>query len=334
MKKYLLCMIFLLTLNACTSQPASPAAPEEPAVSTETPIPASPEPTKASGPIAHVVIKLTKPDVKFKDPYGVAINSLGNIYVNDAGNSRVLVFDSAGALLSAWEAKGKGNGEFDSLGFGGIAIDSQDNVFVVDNGNFRIQKFDKDGNFVTEFGSNGSGEGLFRRVIGIAIDAQDNVYTTDDGSPYVQKFDNNGQFIFRFGGAGDADGKFLHATGITIDRNGNIYVSDYEKKNIQKFDKDGNFLMKWEISNAIGVQGIPEALAIDVDGRIYVSDYQLARIQVFDSNGTSLWEWTVDQDGKGLFQRPTGIAFDAAGNVYVANQSGNSLIVLAMPVMP
>ena len=86
-----------------------------------------------------------------KDPYGIAINSEGNIYVTDVGNGRVLIFDGSGNLTSAWDAQGSSEGEFNSLGFGGLAIDSNDNVFVVDNGNHRIQKFDKDGNFLLQW---------------------------------------------------------------------------------------------------------------------------------------------------------------------------------------
>ena len=56
---------------------------------------------------------------QMKEPYGIGINSLNHIYVNDSGNDRVLVFDEQGSLISKWDQKGSDEGAFDSMGFGG-----------------------------------------------------------------------------------------------------------------------------------------------------------------------------------------------------------------------
>ena len=117
-------------------------------------------------------------------------------------------------LLQTWDAKGSGEGELNSLGFGGLAVDANDNLFVVDNGNYRIQKFDSDGNFVTQWGSEGLRDGQFQRAIGIALDAAGNVYVTDDGRPEIQVFDNDGNFLRKWGSRGGDDGQFRHPTGI------------------------------------------------------------------------------------------------------------------------
>lgn len=299
------------------------------------------EPTEVSTTQSFEISEIALAEDGMKDPYGVAVNSEGNIYVSDMGNDRVLIFDAAGKLVDKWDKKGSGEGEFNSMGFGGIAIDSKDNVFVVDNENHRIQKFDRDGNFIVQWGTEGNPSqfdtdsteaGQFVRAIGIAIDAEDHVYVTDDGYPYVQKFDNDGVFLMRFGGPAEGNtagnGTFKHATGIAVDGKGNIYVSDYETKWVQKFDAKGQFILSWKMGEDIGVEGTPEGIAVDDEGRVYVTDYDLGRVQVFDQNGVFLWSIGGKVSISNPFKRPTAIAFDAMGNLVVVNQSTGTLSVV------
>lgn len=273
---------------------------------------------------------ITLPEDSMKDPYGIAINSQGQILVSDAGNHRVLIFDKKGALLDKWDKQGSGPGEFNTMGFGGLAIDAKDNVFVVDNGNFRIQKFDAKGNFLTEWGTEGTGNGQFVRAIGIAIDRLGNVYVTDDGNPYIQKFDNDGKFMMRFGGAGDGQGTFQHATGIGVDAEGNIFVADYETKSVQKFDASGTFVVSWQLDMAGAMAGTPEGIAIDKEGLVYVTDYDLGQLHVFDNDG--VFQWTLSdkiKEASGL-SRPTAIGL-ADGNIHIVNQSSAKVSVFPLP---
>ncbi|WP_081853913.1 6-bladed beta-propeller [Candidatus Magnetobacterium casense] len=69
----------------------------------------------------------------------MATDSSGNIYVVDAGNSRIQKFSSSGQFLTKWGSKGSDDGQFKSPD--GIAIDSSGNLYVVDAGNSRVQKF-------------------------------------------------------------------------------------------------------------------------------------------------------------------------------------------------
>ena len=273
-------------------------------------------------------IKLSEDSMK--DPYGVAVNSLGNIYVSDAGKDRVLIFDVDGNLLAKWDKKGSGDGEFKTLGFGGLAIDVNDNVFVVDNENHRVQKFDKDGNYILQWGSEGTDDGQFVRAIGIAVDADGNVYVTDDGNPYVQKFDNEGNFLMKFGGDGSGGGKFKQATCIAVDQQGHIFVADYESKYVQKFDATGTFITAWKMGEDIGFVGTPEGIAVDADGNVYVADYDLGRLQVFDNDGEFLWGLGGKKTSDNPFKRPTAIAF-GNGKIYVVNQSGAKISVVEFP---
>lgn len=326
-KQYIALTLSIIFLVSCggsaTSAPTFTVEPTQ-VESTSTPIP---EATMTPEPLDFPTITFEG----MKDPYGIAINSIGNLYVTDAGKGHVLVFDAQGNLISTWDKQGSGDGEFKSMGFGGLAIDSKDNVFVVDNGNFRIQKFDKDGNFISQWGSEGTGDSQFVRAIGITTDVEGNVYVTDDGNPFVQKFDNDGNFIMKFGAQGDGDGQFSHATGIAVDAQGNIFVADYELKRVQKFDSAGTFITVWKMGDDIGVLGIPEAIAIDSQGNVYVSDYLLGRIQIFDNDGNFISAIGGKSISSNPFKRPTGIVFDGNGKMFVVNQSGNNISIVDLP---
>lgn len=307
--------ILVLLVTGC-SAPKKPAEPAEPA--------------EATKPIEPYEIKATGDGMK--DPYGIAINSAGQIYVSDAGNHRVLIFDEKGNALGDWSEKGGEPGAFNTMGFGGIAVDASDNVFVVDNGNHRIQKFDAKGNFITAWGTEGTGEGQFVRAIGIATDKDGNVYVTDDGNPYVQKFDKNGAFVMRFGGPWDGgsdgagNGTFSHATGITVADDGTIYVADYETKLVQRFDQNGSFQLSWQLDIDGATLGTPEGLAIDEKGQVYVTDYDLGKVNVFNRDG--VFQYTLDS-ASGL-SRPTALAIHS-GLVYIVNQGSDQLLVYPVP---
>lgn len=71
---------------------------------------------------------------------GMAVDSGGNVYVADAGNSRVQIFSSTGTYITQFGSNGFGNGNF-YYGPYGIALDSGGNVYTADQLNYRVQKF-------------------------------------------------------------------------------------------------------------------------------------------------------------------------------------------------
>jgi sugar lactone lactonase YvrE len=70
---------------------------------------------------------------------GVAVDTLGNIYVFDLSNSRICKYDSNGKFLNNWDGSGSPEGPFFAVG--GIAVDQQGNVYVAELFNDRVRKF-------------------------------------------------------------------------------------------------------------------------------------------------------------------------------------------------
>jgi|KBSMisStandDraft_5_1062788.scaffolds.fasta_scaffold43174_3 hypothetical protein len=118
---------------------------------------------------------------------GVSVDSSGNVYVADQGNSRVQKFDSNGNFITQWGKSGSENGNFSIPAV--VAVDSDDYVYVTDWGNNRVQKFDNNGHYITEWGIFEWDNGSFNHPEGIVIDPKTQyVYVTEKTNNRVQVF--------------------------------------------------------------------------------------------------------------------------------------------------
>ncbi|MEZ4705573.1 MAG: choice-of-anchor Q domain-containing protein [Caldilineaceae bacterium] len=260
-------------------------------------------------------------DGQFADPYGVALDAAGNVYVVDSGNSRIQKFDSNGAYLAQWGSFGSGDGQFSRPV--GVAVDAAGNVYVTDADNNRIQKFAGDGTYLAQWGSAGSGDGQFNSPYGVAVDAAGNVYVAD-GNNRIQKFDSNAAYLTQWGSGA---GQFDLPSGLAVDADGNVYVADNNNNRIQKFDSDGTYLAQWgEYGDGDGQFYYPVFAAVDGAGNVYVTDGN-NRIQKFASDGAYLTQWGGLGSGAGQLRFPQGIAINAAGTIYVADRNNQRIQV-------
>jgi PKD repeat protein len=265
-------------------------------------------------------------DGRFLYPRGTAVDPAGNVYVVDAGNNRIQIFDQNGTFLTSW--KGGGGVWDDGLLVGGadIAIDADGFVYLSQFGS--IKKYDRDGTFISEWGSYGSGEGQFRDARGITPDNSGNIYVADYSVNRVQKFTSNGTFITQYQfSQGSGDGEFgLGPVGISIDDDGAMYLTDTINSRVQKFDQNGTFVTKWGSSGTgIGQFRNPSGIEVDGAGNVYVVDSGNNRIQKFDSKGAFIRSWGGRGDGDGQFEVPQDIAIDSSGNNYVTDYYNNRI---------
>ena len=149
-------------------------------------------------------------DGQFVYPHGIAIDSSGNVYVADSGNSRIQKFTSDGTFIREWGSGGTGTGDGEFYEPTEIAIDSSGNVYVSDFAINRIQKFTSDGTFIRKWGTQGSGDGQFGYPgpMGIAVDSSGNVYVADFANSRIQKFTSSGTFITKWGTTETGPGQF------------------------------------------------------------------------------------------------------------------------------
>ena len=109
----------------------------------------------------------------------------GRIWVADAANHRVQVFDGEGHLKFLWGRSGTAPGEL-SYPYG-LKLDGQGHVYICEYGNSRIQKFTLDGRSLACWGSIGREPGQLYNPWGIARDSQGRIHIVDSMNNRVQR---------------------------------------------------------------------------------------------------------------------------------------------------
>lgn len=181
----------------------------------------------------------------------------------------------------------------------------------------------------------------FNSPSGVAADAQGNVYVTDFQNCSIRKITASGEVSSLAGkldpGYIDATGelaKFYGPNGVAVDQDGNLYIADEGNHRIRKVTPAG------EVTTfaGSGVMGYadgkgneaqfhsPSGITIDTDGNLYIADQGnncIRKITPGKIVTTLAGNGEADyKDGAGdnaRFYRPTGVAADVDGNIYVAD---------------
>jgi sugar lactone lactonase YvrE len=242
-------------------------------------------------------------------PAGVAVDAAGNLYVADTGNDMVRKFSTSGFLsefAGTFQVPGTADGTGTAAQFNapqGIAVDADGNVYVADTGNDTIRKITPSGIVTTLAGASGvagstdgpAAAARFNSPVGVALDAGGNIYVADETNDTIRKITPSGivsTLAGTPGSKGSADGtgasaQFDRPSGVAVDSSGNIYVADATNETIRKVTPSGAVTT---------LAGTPGAAA--------------------------------STDGTGAAARfffPVGVAVDAGGNVFVAEEFGETI---------
>ncbi len=290
-------------------------------------------------------------------PAGVAVDTLGDIYISDTFNEEVRIVTPNGMIN---EFVGQ-NAEAGSTGDNGyassallnhptsIVLDASQNVYILDSENYRVRRVSPAGLITNVAGSGvegGAGDqgiatGASLDPQGIAVDLHDNLYIADGLNNRVREVVAASGLIVDFAGTGLTN---ITPRGLIVNDNV-IYYSDSTSNRVRilylatnettVFAGNGTASYAGDSGSAVSAElNAPEGLAMDKSGNIYIADSQNQRIRKVDTQGTIT---TVAGNGTAAFggdggsgtnaelDNPSDVAVDSSGNLYIAD-TGNQRI--------
>ena len=303
--------------------------------------------------------------VSFNEPYGVATDPAGNVYVADKENHTIRKITPAG-VVSTFAGTACAKGSVDGVGTAAsfnrpysVATDPTGNVYVADHENHTIRKITPAGvvsTFAGSVGARGGEDGVgtaarFIFPLGVATDSTGNVYVVD-GNNTIRKITPAGM-VSTLAGKAHADGsedgvgataRFYHPNGVATDHAGNVYVTDSGNHTIRKITPDGVVSTFAGTVSAEGrTDGVgakarfrrPVGVATDRAGNVYVTDvgdiYSTIR-KITPAGVVSTFAGKARAKGSAAgigatagFSEPHGVATDYAGNVYVADSANHTI---------
>ena len=270
-----------------------------------------PDPTQLGSPVR--VVK------DHNKPYGIAVNSRGEMIVSEFGSHQVSVFDVGGRRVRTFGSCGDKPEQMKYPA--GVAVDSTDNIYV--SSEHKLQKFTSSGELIKCIGRRGSKEGEFNDPRGVTIHSNQ-VYVCDKDNHRIQVFDLDLNFIRSIGSRGS--GRFFNSPlDIAFDTTGNMYVEEFGNSRVQVMDSSGQFIRMF---GQEGEGKLRNPTALHIAGKyVYVSDWSSHRIAVYETSGQYVTSFGRRGVGEGEFDHQYCITSCVSGFIYVCDRDNNRVQV-------
>lgn len=251
-------------------------------------------------------------------PYGMAVNSKGELYVADQRVGGIFIFNT-----ETKETRIIGNGRQATFGLiNGVALDDDDRLFVTDGKLRRVLVFDKTDKVVDQIK-----DGLIDPV-GVAIDTENRqLYVVDTQADQVVVYDADTLKEKRRIGTGGkkhvltTPGDFSLPTFVALDKDGNVYVTDTMNYRVEIFDADGNFISQFgRHCDGPGCFAHPKGIGVDSDGHVWVADPMLDILQAFTTDGQLLGMVGGHGNLLGQFSSLDGVYIDKNNRIFTSEQ--------------
>src|SRR5215472_7652177 len=250
------------------------------------------------------------------EPYGIAVDSKGSVYVADQKVGAIFIFNTETREVEL--IKNKIHAHF--VRIIGLAMDDNDRLFVSDPGLRHIlilNSAHKPEDVITD--------GLLSPGA-MAIDKENRLlYVSDIELDQVLVYDADSlKLIRKMGTTGHnheltTPGDFARPTGLAVDQDGDLYVADTLNNRIEVFDADGKFIRTFgKAGDGPGYFARPKGVAIDTDNHVWIADGMQDRVQVFNKEAQLLISFGGHGLLPGQFQGLVGIATDKNNRVFTS----------------
>ena len=259
-----------------------------------------------------------------------------------------------GARISAYDVNVDAAGNLYIIGYDGNTVRKVDTAGIITT---------VAGNYTTGYSGDGSPatSASLSHINDIAVDTAGNLYIADTGNARIRKVDTAGIITTVAGGGSTYPGDGLAATSVAlygstqtyvaVDSAGNLYIDEYGSARLRKVDSsgiittvagDGTSGTSGDGGSATSAQlsGVSYGMTVDAAGDVYIS--QQASIRRVTAQATppppssgiidtvagdaSLGAGYSGDGGSATAAQlgnPSGIAFDSAGDMYIADYGNN-----------
>ncbi len=268
------------------------------------------------------VVRLTAPGT-FTAPKAIAIDGSGNLFVDDTGDNAVKEIVAAGGYQTIATLGGAGGFSAPT----GIAVDGSGNVFVADTGNNAVKEIAASGGYANV--TTVPVAGGFTAPYLVAVDNSGNLFVADGSATPVKEVLAAGGYANVTPLAGVAV-----SSGLALDSAGNLYAALTSQLNTAEIGTVTEYFAASDYATSQPVVGYPSfaspqtGIAVDGSGNVFTTSWGTsgtgATVQEYvaaDSYAATLF--AVSDRLFAPLNDPTGVAADAAGNVFLVAGTGD-----------
>jgi sugar lactone lactonase YvrE len=276
-------------------------------------------PQIAFGPGTASAVDLMVNGVGFNNPFGVAVDGKGDLFIADNDNARVVEIPAGGSAPIAIDPVIGGSGLSEP---GGVAVDGAGNLYISD----------LDRNLVVEMPVTGGAPILINPTVnGIGLHYPCGMVIDGAGNLYVADVDNGRVVEVPAGGGAPTaidplvgGEKLSYPVTLALDSVGNLYIADLFANRVVEVPAGGGSPTAIDPSvNGTGLN-FPYGIAIDAADDLYIADAN-NRIVIVPPSGGAPTALTPTANGEGL-NDPIGIALSGVGDLYIADSLNNRIV--------
>jgi sugar lactone lactonase YvrE len=164
---------------------------------------------------------------------------------------------------------------------------------------------------------------------GIAVAPDGTIYISDYVGNRVYRLEPNGSLVTVAGGGAAYEGpatksNIFGPAGLTFDQSGNLYFADNRGSTVRRVDRNGMLTTVLTIQGAGADFNSPLGVAFDASGMLYVGDFNGDVVAVQPDGSLTRLDLSAIASPPPV---PGYLAFDAGGNLYIADRSPNPYFV-------
>lgn len=284
---------------------------------------------------------------EFGEPYGIAVDKKGIVYVSDGEAGKIFRILPEGKIELVTDKLNTPSA---------IAFENVENLIIADSGSNTIKRLNIINGEITAiagienkrgFADGEAANALFNAPIGLAASKDGKIYVADTYNDKIRLIENGKVSTLAGNSKGFADGvgaeaKFDTPCGLAILPDGSLLVADTGNRRLRRIETDGTTTTVAGTGEQDSVDGFPmqatfvepTAVMVNETGVVYVTDGNSIRVI---GRRTFPFVETISGTKRGLadgslrksqFNRLSGLASDNDGNLFVTDAENQVVRVL------